>query len=65
MNFKNVQAWHETRLGNLVFALAELALAYAFVSLAIDTGSLWYYALTLLFAIGFLRNFIRMMVYKS
>lgn len=57
---KAVVRWHKTRLGYLVFGLAELVIAYAFMSLAIDRGTWWWYILTLIFLVGFLQNFTRL-----
>lgn len=56
---KKLDAFHKTRLGYLIFGLIELAIAYGFVSLAIDRGNLLWYALTLLFLVGALQNFIK------
>jgi hypothetical protein len=53
---KQLDKWHKTKIGYLVFALVELVLAYAFVSLSIDKGNFWYYGLTLVFLVGVLRN---------
>lgn len=53
---RQLNQWHKTRLGLLVFALAELAVAYGFASLSIDRGNLWYYLLTLVFLVGSLKN---------
>lgn len=52
--------WHKTKLGLLFFAIIELAITYGFASLAIDRGDLWWYLLTLIFLIGFLQNFFRL-----
>ena len=57
---KQLDKWHKTRLGLLVFGLVELAIAYGFVSLSIDRGNLWYYLLTLVFLVGSLQNFVRL-----
>ncbi len=48
--------WHKTKLGLLIFALVELALAYGFVSLAIDRGNILWYLLSLIFLVGALQN---------
>ena len=53
---KQLDAWHKTKPGLLVFALLELAICYGFASLAIDRGNFWWYALTLVFFFGFLQN---------
>ncbi len=39
--------WRKSVVGGLVFAGIYAVLAYIFVSLAIDSGSLWLYLLTL------------------
>lgn len=52
--------WHQTKLGLLIFALAELAVSYGFISLAIDRADLWWYILTLIFFIGFLQNLAKL-----
>ncbi len=56
---QKLDRWHKTRLGLLIVALVELALAYMFVSLAIDHGNLFYYLLALLFLVGSLQNFFK------
>ena len=55
---KHLHTWHQTRTGLLLFGVVELSIAYLFASLAIDSGSLWQYALTLLFFVGGLRNIV-------
>ena len=52
--------WYQTKRGFLMFGAVELAIAYVFASLAIDRGSWWWYALTLLFFIGALQNFVKL-----
>lgn len=52
--------FHKTRTGYAVFALIELALAYMFISWAIDSGSLLDYLFALIFTVGFLQNFIKL-----
>ena len=52
--------FHKTRTGYAVFALIELALAYVFISWAIDSGSLLDYLLALVFTVGFLQNLIKL-----
>jgi hypothetical protein len=56
----SLHKWHQTKLGLFVFGLIELAIAYGFASLAIDSGSLWWYLLTLIFFVGFLQNLFRL-----
>ena len=57
---QQINRWHRKKLGRLVFGLAELAVAYGWVNLAIDRGSLWYYLLTLIFLVGGLQNLIKL-----
>ena len=57
---KRLDAWHKTKIGLLVFAVLELALAYAFVSLAIDKGNFFYYVVTFLLLFGSLQNFVKL-----
>jgi hypothetical protein len=52
--------WHQTKLGLLVFAIVELAIAYGFASLSIDRGNFWWYLLTLIFFVGFLQNLFKL-----
>jgi hypothetical protein len=56
---KKINAFHKTKSGCLLFGLIELGLAYYFVSLAFDRGSLIWYLLTLLFLVGALQNLFR------
>lgn len=55
-----IHQFHKTKRGYLVFALLELALAYVFASIAVDTGSMWAYAASLVFSIGAILNFINL-----
>ncbi|HUD10331.1 MAG TPA: hypothetical protein VMR28_01515 [Candidatus Saccharimonadales bacterium] len=55
-----ISHWHKTKIGLVIFALIEMAIAYGFASLAIDRGNLWWYLLTLLFFIGSLQNIARL-----
>lgn len=57
---KSLHKWHQTKRGLLVFGLVELAIAYGFASLAIDSGSLWWYLLTLIFFVGVLQNLFKL-----
>ena len=52
--------WYKTKSGLLVLGLAELALAYGFVSLAIDRGSLWYYLVSLIFLVVALQTIFKL-----
>lgn len=57
---KQLDKWHKTRLGLLVFGLVELGIAYGFASLSIDRGSLIWYLLTLIFLVGALQNYLKL-----
>lgn len=57
---KSLHKRHQTKLGLLIFGLIELAIAYGFASLAIDSGSLWWYLLTLIFLVGALQNLLKL-----
>jgi hypothetical protein len=57
--------FHKTRLGYLVFGLVELGLAYWFAILAIDSGSLWQYVLMVIFLIGSLQNFVKIVAVRK
>lgn len=57
---KQLHKWHQTRLGLLVFAAAELAITYGFAGLAIDRGNPLWYLLTLIFLIGVLQNLFKL-----
>lgn len=52
--------WHKTKLGLLIFGSIELGLAYAFASLSIDRGNIWWYILTLVFLVGALQNLFKL-----
>lgn len=57
---KKLDRWHQTKLGRLVFAIVELAIAYGLASLAVDRGNLLWYLLTLLFVFGSLQNGVKL-----
>jgi hypothetical protein len=57
---QKLDKWHKTRLGLLAFALVELLVAYGFMSLSIDRGNFFYYLLTLIFLVGSLQNFVKL-----
>jgi hypothetical protein len=57
---KKLDKWHKTKTGLLVFVLVELAIAYGFACLSIDRGNLWWYLLTIVFFIGAVKNFIKL-----
>lgn len=57
---KSYDRFHKTKAGWLAFGLAELAIAYGFASLSIDRGNLWWYLVTLVFLVGAVQNFVKL-----
>lgn len=57
---KSLHKWHQTKTGLLIFGLVELAVAYGWVSLAIDRGNFLYYLLALIFLVGALQNLLKL-----
>ena len=53
---KQLDRWHQKKLGLLTFAIVELAIAYGFGSLAVDRGNFLWYALAVLFLFGCIQN---------
>lgn len=54
-----IDRFHKTRRGRVSFGFIELAVAYVFVSLAIDSGSIWQYLVAIVLAVGAINNLIR------
>jgi energy-converting hydrogenase Eha subunit C len=59
MNIEALDKWHKTRLGHLTFGFMELLAAYLFVSLAINSGSLIEYTVTIILFAGAVQNFVK------
>lgn len=57
--FAEIDNFHKTRKGKVIFGVIELLVAYLAVSRAIDTGSLWQYLVFILLTIGGFNNLIR------
>lgn len=57
--------FHGSRSGKIFFAAAELLLAYAVFSYAIDTGNLLLYLLFLLLFIGVVKNLVGSILIKK
>jgi hypothetical protein len=53
---QRLDTWHQTVFGLITFAVVELALGYLFVSLAINSGSLWQWTLGFVSVVGCGRN---------
>jgi len=62
MNVRAIDKFHKTRLGFLIFGLVELGLGLVLANLAIPSGDWWEWLLALIFFVGFLQNFGRMIV---
>ncbi len=60
MDVSKLHKWHQTKRGLIIFGLIELLAAYLMGSRAIDTGSLIEYFLAVLFFVGAIHNFIRL-----
>jgi len=58
MNLQQLDKFHKTRLGHLVFGLVELLMAYGFASWAIDTGNLLWWIITAFLLLGVVQNFV-------
>lgn len=56
MHVQAIDRFHTTRLGYGVFGVIELGLAYLFGSLAINSGSIWEWTLTVILVFGTLHN---------
>ena len=54
------QLQRKTQTTNFGFALACLVLSYMFFSLSVDRGNLFYYLLTLIFLVYFLKFCVRL-----
>jgi len=57
---KRLKEWHETKLGLLIFAVVELAVAYGLLSWAFDNGNLLLYILVIILVVGFFQNIVRL-----
>ena len=55
---RRLDRFHKSRSGYAIFGATELLLAYIFGSWAIDTASMWFYLLTIVFTVGAALNFI-------
>jgi len=60
MDITKLHKWHQTKRGLLIFGLIELLAAYLMGSRAIDTGSLIEYGLAIVFFVGAIHNFAKL-----
>lgn len=56
---QKLHAWHQTKKGMTVFAAVELAIAYFFITTAIDTANLWAYTVGVIAIAGAIHNVLR------
>ena len=54
------QQRHKSTYTNLGLTIVSLGLSYAFFSLSVDKGNLFYYLLTLIFLVYFLKSCARL-----
>lgn len=62
---QDIDKFHQTKKGRLIFGGAELVLAYIVISRAIHTGSIWQYLLFALLLIGGANNLIKAFTLKN
>lgn len=60
-----IDNFHKTKKGRLTFGIIELLAAYLFISLAIDSGSIWQYVAAVILIIGAINNLIRSFALKG
>jgi hypothetical protein len=59
---EQIDKFHKTRKGRVTFGLIELIVAYIFISLAINSGSIWQYVIAIILIIGAFNNLLRAFV---
>ncbi len=60
--------WKHTKIGRICWAILAAAIAYVFISLAIDSGALWQWGVAALFLVDMLYNltqFIRSLMHHD
>ena len=60
--------WRHTRIGRICWAVLAGIIAYVFASLAVDSGTLWQWALAVVFIVDALYNlgqFIRTVIHGN
>lgn len=62
---ENIDKFHQTKKGKIVFGLIELALSYGVISRAIHTGSIWQYAVFAVLFVGGLNNLVKVFIRKN
>ena len=56
---QQLDTFHKTTTGFLVFGGLELLVAYAVASWAIDTGELWQYLIAIILLVGGVQNIVK------
>ena len=61
----DIDKFHGTRKGKLVFGVIELVISGLVVSRAIDTGSLWEWLIGILLFMGAINNFLKAVFHRG
>jgi len=61
---EKLDKFHKTRRGHAVFGVVELAMCYGFVSWAIDTGNLLWWAAAGFLLLGAVQNFVQAIFWR-
>ena len=56
----SLHRWHQTKVGLLIVGGIELLIAYLVILSAFDSGNLWEYLVALIFLVGALHNFAKL-----
>ncbi len=62
---ERIDRFHKTGKGCLAFGAVEIIVAYLFISLAINSGSVWQYLTAIILGIGAINNLIRAFMVKT
>ncbi len=54
-----IDNFHKTKKGRITFGVVELLAAYLFISMAINSGSVWQYTVAIILFIGAVNNLVR------
>jgi len=57
---RQINVFHKTTLGYIVFGLVELGLAYGFALWAIDNGNVWLYFVTVVLFAAAAQDFVKL-----
>ena len=62
---ERIDRFHKTRNGRLAFGAVEIIASYLFISMAINSGSLWQYLAAIILGIGAINNLIHAFMVKK